>query len=195
MTELSFRTTTALVAGGGGFLGSHLCAALLADGKRVICIDSFLTGSRQNLRRLAGPGLTVIDQDICEPIDICDKIDEIYNLACAASPPRYQSDPVHTMMTNVLGTKNLLDLAERRRARFVQASTSEIYGDPKVHPQPEDYRGDVNCIGIRACYDEGKRAAEALCFDFLRSGRVDGGGGGHVNTQRPPQPPAGGRRQ
>ncbi|WP_309084776.1 SDR family oxidoreductase [Chelativorans sp.] len=163
-----------LVAGGAGFVGSHLCDALLAEGHAVVCVDSFLTGARSNVAPLENhPDFKLIQHDICDVLSIDGPLDEVYNLACAASPPRYQADPVHTMMTSVVGTRNLLDLAERNGARFLMASTSEVYGDPEVHPQPEDYRGNVNCTGPRACYDEGKRAAEALCFDLLRLGRVD----------------------
>ncbi|MBX5224070.1 SDR family oxidoreductase [Rhizobium sp. NLR9b] len=165
---------TVLVAGGAGFVGSHLCDALLGRGDSVICVDSYITGSRDNVRPLMNhPGFRLIEQDICKFIEIGEPLDQIYNLACAASPPQYQADPVHTMMTCVAGTGNLLALAERHRAAFLQASTSEVYGDPAEHPQTEDYRGNVSCTGPRACYDEGKRAAEALCFDMLRAGRVD----------------------
>jgi len=163
-----------LVAGGAGFVGSHLCDALLAEGCSVVCVDSFLTGARANVAPLENhPGFRLIRQDICDPLELEGPLDGVYNLACAASPPRYQADPVHTMMTSVVGTHNLLLLAERHGARFLLASTSEVYGDPEVHPQPEEYRGNVNPTGPRACYDEGKRAAEALCFDLLRLGRVD----------------------
>ncbi|MGG7577121.1 UDP-glucuronic acid decarboxylase family protein [Rhizobium sp. Nf11,1] len=165
---------TVLVAGGAGFVGSHLCDALLGRGDSVICVDSYLTGSPDNVRPLMNhPGFRLIEQDICKFLEIDEPLDQIYNLACAASPPQYQADPVHTMMTCVAGTGNLLALAERHRAAFLQASTSEVYGDPAEHPQKEDYRGNVSCTGPRACYDEGKRAAEALCFDMLRGGRVD----------------------
>jgi UDP-glucuronate decarboxylase len=165
---------TVLVAGGAGFVGSHLCDAILARGDTVICIDSYITGSRDNVRPLTNhPGFRLIEQDICAPLRIDEPVDQIYNLACAASPPQYQADPVHTMMTCVAGTGNLLALAEQHGASFLQASTSEVYGDPVEHPQQEDYRGNVSCTGPRACYDEGKRAAEALCFDMLRAGRVD----------------------
>ncbi|WP_011582091.1 MULTISPECIES: UDP-glucuronic acid decarboxylase family protein [Chelativorans] len=168
------RRKRVLVAGGAGFVGSHLCDALLAEGCKVVCVDSFLTGAYANIAPLENHGrFQLIRQDICKPLKLEDKLDEIYNLACAASPPIYQMDPVHTLMTSVLGTRNLLALAEKHGARFLQASTSEVYGDPEVHPQPEDYRGNVNPTGPRACYDEGKRAAEALCFDLLRLGRVD----------------------
>ena len=169
------RTKTALVAGGAGFVGSHLCDALLAAGHSVICVDNFLTGSLRNVAPLRNhPNFTLAKHDVCETLTLPPHpVDWVFNLACAASPQRYQADPVHTMMTSVAGAKNLLSLAEEHGAVFVQASTSEIYGDPEEHPQREDYRGHVNCTGPRACYDEGKRAAEALCFDFLRAGRVD----------------------
>ena len=164
-----------LVAGGAGFLGSHLVEHLLREGRSVICVDSFLSGTGGNIARFAShPGFRLMRQDIQQPLSIDgEEIDEVYNLACAASPPRYQADPHHTMLTSVVGTSNLLDFAAARGARFLQASTSEIYGDPEVHPQTEDYVGSVNCTGPRACYDEGKRAAETMCFDFLRRGRAD----------------------
>jgi UDP-glucuronate decarboxylase len=165
---------TVLVAGGAGFLGSHLCEALLRTGHRVMCLDNLLTGSLQNVAELEEhSSFRFFEHDVCLPFRSRERIDEIYNLACPASPPRYQADPVHTMRTCVNGTLNLLELAETHRARFVQASTSEVYGDPLEHPQREDHFGNVNCTGPRACYDEGKRAAEALCFDFLRAKRTD----------------------
>jgi UDP-glucuronate decarboxylase len=165
---------TAVVAGGAGFVGFHLCEALLAQGRRVICVDSFLTGSEANAADLCRhEGFRLVRHDVTAPLRLGEAADVVYNLACAASPPHYQADPVHTMLTNVLGTSHLLALAEADGARFVQASTSEVYGDPEEHPQPEDYVGHVNCTGSRACYDEGKRAAEALAFDYLRAGRVD----------------------
>ncbi len=168
------RPQRMLVAGGAGFLGFHLCMRLLDAGHEVICVDNLLTGTRRNVVDLARRAhFHFIEHDICDPLDVAERLDAVYNLACAASPPRYQADPVHTMMTSVAGTLNLLNLAEAKGARFLQASTSEVYGDPEVHPQPEDYRGSVNCTGPRACYDEGKRAAEALCFDFVRLGRGD----------------------
>lgn len=170
----SRKMETALVAGGAGFLGSHLCEQLIAQGHRVICVDSFVTGNADNLRSIRDHArFRLFRHDICEPMDIHERVDHVYNLACAASPTHYQADPVHTMQTCVVGTLNLLDLAERHGARFLQASTSEVYGDPEMHPQKENYVGNVNCTGPRACYDEGKRAAEAMCFDFLRAGRVD----------------------
>jgi UDP-glucuronate decarboxylase len=142
---------------------------LLLGGSRVICLDSFLTGSRANLRALIGHRrFTLIEHDICTPIDLGTPVDQVYNLACAASPPRYQADPLHTMMTSVSGTAHLLAMAENSGARFVQASTSEVYGDPEIHPQVEAYWGRVNPIGLRSCYDEGKRCAETLFFDYHR---------------------------
>ncbi|MDH6231600.1 UDP-glucuronate decarboxylase [Mesorhizobium soli] len=154
-----------LVAGGAGFLGSHLCERLLNDGQEVICIDNFSTGRLENLRHLLRfDAFSFVRHDIVEPIDL--PIDEIYNLACPASPPHYQADPIHTTKTSVLGSLNLLELAARSNARIFQASTSEVYGDPHVHPQPESYWGNVNPFGPRSCYDEGKRCAEALFHDF-----------------------------
>ena len=171
------RNKTALVAGGAGFIGSHLIDALLAEGASVVCLDSFLTGRPSNLAHLDGePRFELIEGDIIDalPERIAGRpFTHIYNLACAASPPHYQADPEHTMLTCVLGTRNLLRLAERTGARFLLSSTSEVYGDPEVHPQPESYRGWVSCTGPRACYDEGKRAAETLAFDFARAGRAD----------------------
>jgi UDP-glucuronate decarboxylase len=161
------------VAGGGGFIGSHLCDALLADGSQVICLDNFRTGRRKNLDHLKRePRLDVIEADVIRPLPELPRVDRIFNLACAASPPHYQADPEHTMLTSVVGTHHLLKLAEKTGARFLLASTSEVYGDPEVHPQKEDYWGNVNPTGPRACYDEGKRAAETLTFDFARAGRV-----------------------
>lgn len=165
---------TVLVAGGAGFIGFHLSEALLAQGHRVICLDNFQTGARRNVAALSHHGaFRVIRADVSRPFGVPERLDRIYNLACAASPPLYQADPVHTMMTNVVGTEQLIRLAEQNGARFVQASTSEVYGDPEQHPQREDYVGHVNCTGPRACYDEGKRAAEALCHDMRRLGRAD----------------------
>ena len=188
------KAKTILVAGGAGFVGSHLCDALLLRGDRVICVDSFLTGSPANVRPLQNhPNFRLIEQDIVQLTEIDEPLDEIYNLACAASPPQYQADPVHTMMTCVTGTANLLSLAERHGASFLQASTSEVYGDPEVHPQREDYRGNVSCTGPRACYDEGKRAAEALCFDMFRAGRADARVVRIFNTYGPRMQPNDGR--
>src|SRR5918997_80460 len=173
------KSKLVLVAGGAGFLGSHLCDALLSDGAHVIALDNLLTGRRQNLRHLERePRFDLIDSDVIKPLPARLhgkrlKIDQIFNLACAASPAHYQANPEHTMLTSVVGTHNLLTFAEATGARFFLASTSEIYGDPEVHPQPESYWGNVNPTGPRACYDEGKRAAETLAFDFARTGRAE----------------------
>ncbi|MDB6453736.1 UDP-glucuronic acid decarboxylase family protein [Falsirhodobacter sp. 20TX0035] len=171
---MSTTALTILVAGGAGFVGSHLCETLLQKGHRVICLDSFQTGREGNVLPLCNfPTFRLVRHDVARPLVLSEKLDRVYNLASPASPPHYQADPVGTMMTNVVGTLNLLELAERNGARLLQASTSEVYGDPEVHPQPEDYVGHVNCTGPRACYDEGKRAAETLCFDFVRAKRAD----------------------
>jgi UDP-glucuronate decarboxylase len=163
-----------LVAGGAGFIGSHLIDALLADGARVTCVDSLLTGRRANLAHLAHePRFDLIEADVTEPLPALPRVDRVFNLACAASPPHYQADPVHTMMTSVLGTGRLLEFARDAGARFLQASTSEVYGDPERHPQQESYWGNVNPTGPRACYDEGKRSAETLTFDFERRHGLD----------------------
>lgn len=166
----------ALVAGGAGFLGSHLCDRLLAEGWSVTCLDNLQTGRVVNLEGAARhPNFVFVEADVTAPLPVAITSapwDEIYNLACAASPPAYQRDPEHTMMTNVIGTRQLLRLAERSGARFLLTSTSEVYGDPLEHPQTEAYRGNVNTVGPRACYDEGKRAAEALAFDFDRHARA-----------------------
>lgn len=163
-----------LVAGGAGFLGSHLCERLISEGHRVYCVDNLQTGLAENLRDLKQePRFTFIEHDIRDTLPQTLRIDRIYNLACPASPLHYQADPVRTMLTCVVGTRNLLEYAVHARAAFVQASTSEVYGDPHQHPQTEAYWGNVNPVGPRACYDEGKRAAEALCFDYLRLARVD----------------------
>jgi len=170
------KTKQALVAGGAGFLGSHLCDALLAEGLHVVCLDNFLTGSRRNLRHLARePRFDLVEADVVNalPAKVRRRFDYVYNLACPASPPLYQADPEHTLMTSVLGTRHLLHLCETYGARFLLTSTSEVYGDPEVHPQPEEYRGCVNTTGPRACYDEGKRAAETLTFDFARQNRAE----------------------
>lgn len=185
---------TVLVAGGAGFVGTHLIDALLARGDRVICVDSFITGSEDNVLPLKNhPNFRLFEMDVCSLEHIDEPVQQVYNLACAASPPQYQIDPVHTMMTCVQGTGNLLTLAEQHGASFVQASTSEVYGDPAEHPQREDYRGNVNCTGPRACYDEGKRAAEALCFDMLRARRVDARVARIFNTYGPRMQPNDGR--
>lgn len=161
-----------LVTGGAGFIGSHLCKRLVMEGNDVICADNFFTGSKDNIRDLLGnPHFELLRHDVTRPLYV--EVDQIYNLACPASPPHYQYDPIHTAKTSVLGALNLLGLAKRTRARILQASTSEVYGDPEVHPQPESYRGCVNPIGIRSCYDEGKRMAETLFFDYHRQHGVD----------------------
>ena len=156
-----------LVSGGAGFLGSHLCEKFLQDGYDVLCVDNFYTGSKRNIAHLINePYFEVFRHDITFPLYI--EADEIYNLACPASPIHYQNDPVQTTKVNVHGSINMLGLAKRLNAKILQASTSEVYGDPSVHPQPESYRGNVNCIGPRSCYDEGKRCAETLFFDYHR---------------------------
>jgi UDP-glucuronate decarboxylase len=161
-----------LVTGGAGFLGSHLCERLVDQGHHVLCVDNYFTGSKTNIAHLLDKkNFEVIRQDICFPLYV--EVDEIYNLACPASPYHYQWDPIQTMKTNVIGSYNLLGLAKRTGAKILQASTSEVYGDPTVHPQPEDYWGNVNPIGIRSCYDEGKRAAETLFMDYHRVHKVD----------------------
>ncbi len=161
-----------LVTGGAGFLGSHLCERLLARGERIVCLDNFLTGDRRNIEGLiSNPSFRLLARDVIKPFDL--GVDHIYNLACPASPPHYQADPIHTLRTSVLGALNVLSLAQRKRARVFQASTSEVYGDPEVSPQAESYWGRVNSFGPRACYDEGKRAAETLFYDFHNRYRVD----------------------
>ena len=161
-----------LVTGGAGFLGSHLCERLIADGREVVCVDNFFTGTRANVQSLlANPRFELIRHDVTFPLYV--EVGQIYNLACPASPIHYQHDPVQTTKTSVHGAINMLGLAKRTRARILQASTSEVYGDPEVHPQPESYWGRVNPIGIRACYDEGKRCAETLFFDYWRQHKVE----------------------
>jgi UDP-glucuronate decarboxylase len=161
-----------LVTGGAGFLGSHLCDRLLAAGNDVLCVDNFFTGSRDNvLHLLDNPHFELMRHDVTFPLYV--EVDEIYNLACPASPIHYQHDPVQTTKTSVHGAINMLGLAKRVRARIMQASTSEVYGDPAVHPQPEEYWGNVNTVGPRACYDEGKRCAETLFFDYHRQHKLD----------------------
>lgn len=156
-----------LVTGGAGFLGSHLCERLLRDGNEVLCADNFYTGRRKNVvHLLSNPSFEVLRHDVCFPLFV--EVDEIYNLACPASPIHYQFDPVQTTKTSVHGSINMLGLAKRLKGKILQASTSEVYGDPKIHPQSEDYWGNVNPIGFRSCYDEGKRCAETLFFDYHR---------------------------
>lgn len=161
-----------LVTGGAGFLGSHLCERLVAEGHDVICLDNFFTSQKTNVTHLLHqPNFELIRHDITLPIFL--EVDQVYNLACPAAPGHYQFNPIKTMKTSVVGVINMLGLAKRCGARFLQASTSEVYGDPDVHPQTESYRGNVNPVGPRACYDEGKRAAETLCMDYRRSNNVD----------------------
>jgi UDP-glucuronate decarboxylase len=161
-----------LVTGGAGFIGSHLCERLLSDGHDVLCLDNFFTGRRHNIGHLRGnPDFEVVRHDVIEPILL--EVDRVFHLACPASPVHYQFNPVKTVKTNVLGTINMLGLSKRVKARMLHASTSEVYGDPQVHPQTEDYWGHVNPIGPRSCYDEGKRVAETLCFDYHRQNGVD----------------------
>jgi UDP-glucuronate decarboxylase len=161
-----------LVTGGAGFIGSHLIDRLMASNHDVICLDNFYTGTKLNIAHwLQHPRFELIRHDVTEPIRL--EVDQVYHLACPASPVHYQFNPVKTIKTNVMGTLNMLGLAKRVKARFLLASTSEVYGDPEVHPQPEAYRGNVNTIGIRSCYDEGKRVAETLAFDYHRQNDVD----------------------
>ena len=161
-----------LVTGGAGFIGSHLCERLLGEGNEVLCLDNFFTGRRENIFHLLdNPRFELLRHDVTEPILL--EVDQIYNLACPASPVHYQYNPVKTVKTSVMGAINMLGLAKRVRARILQASTSEVYGDPLVHPQPESYWGNVNPIGLRSCYDEGKRLAETLMTDYHRQNKVD----------------------
>lgn len=161
-----------LVTGGAGFIGSHLIDRLMSQGHEILCLDNFYTGHKENiLKWLDNPYFELIRHDITEPIRL--EVDQVYHLACPASPVHYQYNPVKTIKTNVMGTLNMLGLAKRVKARFLLASTSEVYGDPDVHPQPEEYRGNVNCIGPRSCYDEGKRVAETLAFEYYREHKVD----------------------
>jgi UDP-glucuronate decarboxylase len=181
-----------LVTGGAGFIGSHLCERLLADGHEVICLDNFFTGRRENVMPLIGnPRFEIMRHDVVEPWLL--EVDRIYHLACPASPVHYQHNPVKTIKTNVLGSLHALGLAKRVRARVLLASTSEVYGDPEVHPQPEEYRGNVNPIGPRSCYDEGKRVAETLFFDYHRQNGVDIRVARIFNTYGPRMAPDDGR--
>ena len=161
-----------LVTGGAGFLGSHLCKRLLDEGNEVVCVDNFFTGRKVNIHHLLGNrNFEVLRHDVTFPLFV--EVDQIYNLACPASPVHYQFDPVQTTKTSVIGAINMLGLAKRLKIRILQASTSEVYGDPEIHPQPESYKGSVSTIGIRACYDEGKRCSETLFFDYHRQHKVD----------------------
>lgn len=181
-----------LVTGGAGFLGAHLCERLLAEGCDVICVDNFFTGAKSNVTHLLGnPNFEIIRHDVTFPLYL--EIDEIYNLACPASPIHYQHDPVQTTKTSVHGAINMLGLAKRTGAKIFQASTSEVYGDPEVHPQPESYVGSVNPIGLRSCYDEGKRCAETLFFDYYRQHKVNIKVARIFNTYGPKMHPNDGR--
>ena len=185
-------TTRALVTGGAGFLGSHLCERLLAMQYDVLCVDNFYTGTKRNISGLLdNPRFEVMRHDVTFPLYV--EVDEIYNLACPASPVHYQSDPVQTTKTSVHGAINMLGLAKRVKAKIFQASTSEVYGDPEVHPQPEHYWGRVNSIGVRSCYDEGKRCAETLFFDYYRQHRLRIKVGRIFNTYGPRMHPNDGR--
>jgi len=185
-------TKRILVTGGAGFLGSHLCEQLLDLGHEVICVDNYFTGDKDNIRHLmTNPKFEVIRHDITIPLSV--EIDEIYNLACPASPVHYQHDPTQTIKTSVLGAINMLDLAKRVKAKIFQASTSEVYGDPEMHPQKESYWGNVNPIGLRACYDEGKRCAETLFFDYHRQYNLQIKVGRIFNTYGPRMHPNDGR--
>ena len=171
-TTREFGPKRVLVTGGAGFIGSHLCARLIAEGQEVLCVDNFYTGTRENLAPfLAHPRFELLRHDVTLPLFV--EVDQIYNLACPASPVHYQFDPVQTTKTSVHGAINMLGLAKRLKCRILQASTSEVYGDPEVHPQPEHYWGHVNPIGLRSCYDEGKRCAETLFFDYHRQHQVE----------------------
>lgn len=165
---------TILIVGGAGFIGSNLCEKLLNDNHKIICVDNLLTGNIKNIEHLFNnPNFTFINHDIIEPLKLEQNIDEIYNLACPASPPKYQMNPVYTLKINFLGVLNLLELAKLKNAKFLQSSTSEIYGEPEISPQHENYRGNVNTVGIRSCYDEGKRVTETLVMDFHKQYNVD----------------------
>ena len=171
-TKREFGPQRILVTGGAGFIGSHLCARLLAEGQEVLCVDNFYTGSRENLQPILNhPRFEFLRHDVTHPLFV--EVDQIYNLACPASPIHYQFDPVQTTKTSVHGAINMLGLAKRLKVPIFQASTSEVYGDPEVHPQPEDYWGHVNPVGYRSCYDEGKRCAETLFFDYYRQHKVE----------------------
>lgn len=181
-----------LVAGGAGFLGSHLCDRLLSDGHDVLCVDNFYTGSRENiLHLLERPQFEMLRHDICLPLHV--EVDEIYNFACPASPLHYQADPIQTIKTSVQGAMHLLGLAKRLKVKIFQASTSEVYGDPHMHPQCESYWGNVNPIGLRSCYDEGKRCAETLFFDYHRQHHIPIKVGRIFNTYGPRMHPNDGR--
>ncbi len=174
LTSAQLLAKTVVITGGAGFLGSHLCDRMIQQGDKVICVDMLSSGSMKNIEHLMeNPSFSLIVQDVCFPISISEPVDEIYNLACSASPGFYQRDPIHTLKTNFLGMLNVLELAVEKKAKVLQSSTSEIYGDPLEHPQHEDYWGNVNPYGLRSCYDEGKRVAESLCFAYRHMHEVD----------------------
>ncbi len=192
MTKLYESRKRILVAGGAGFIGSHLIDRLIGEGHEVLCIDNFLTGAKRNIAHLAGnPLFELIRHDVVFPIHL--EVDEVYNLACPASPVHYETNPIHTVKTAFLGALHMLGLAKRQRCRIFHASTSEVYGDPEMHPQNEKYTGHVNIIGPRACYDEGKRVAETLMFDYHRQHGVDIRVARIFNTYGPRMHPADGR--
>lgn len=165
---------TILITGGAGFIGSNLCEKLLNNGHKIICLDNLLTGNIKNIEHLLNNrNFKFINHDIIKPLEINEDIDEIYNFACPASPPKYQKDPINTLKVNFLGVLNLLELAKCKNAKFLQSSTSEVYGEPEISPQPESYRGNVNTVGIRSCYDEGKRVAETLVMEYYNQYKVD----------------------
>ncbi len=183
-----------LITGGAGFIGSHLCRKLLNEGNQIICVDNLFTGSEKNIEDLkVNKNFKFIEYDIIKPLNINNKIDQIFNLACPASPPQYQKDPIFTWKTSLLGSLNMLELARKNNCRILQASTSEVYGDPTVHTQPETYWGNVNPVGVRSCYDEGKRAAETLFFDYRRKFGTDIRIVRIFNTYGPNMDPADGR--
>ena len=174
-TEKTSKTEkTILITGGAGFIGSNLCDKLLNENHKIICVDNLLTGNIKNVEHLLNhPNFIFINLDIIEPLEIKEDIEEIYNFACPASPPKYQKDPINTLKVNFLGVLHLLELARLKNAKFLQSSTSEVYGEPEITPQPENYRGNVNTVGIRSCYDEGKRVAETLIMDYHHQYNVD----------------------
>ena len=167
-------SSTILITGGAGFIGSNLCKRLLNEGNKIICVDNLYTGLMRNIEPLMkNPNFKFIKHNIIEPLNIEEKLDQIYNLACPASPPHYQKDPIFTINTCYIGMSNMLALARKNNCKILQASTSEVYGDPLEHPQKETYWGHVNCVGIRSCYDEGKRSAETLCYNYINQYGVD----------------------
>jgi UDP-glucuronate decarboxylase len=174
LNKIIIKMSTILITGGAGFIGTNLCKKLLKEGNKVICVDNLYTGQMRNIQPLmSNPNFQFINHNIIEPLKIKDNIDQIYNLACPASPPHYQKDPIFTINTCYIGMTNMLELAKKNKCKILQSSTSEVYGDPLEHPQKETYWGHVNCIGIRSCYDEGKRSAETLCFNYINQFGVD----------------------